>query len=78
MAKKCPPFDFATNYYQNARDDCVRQTSFFDGKPVLNQAVGYSVILGFGAFFAIFTSFLVFHSNQSTFYSIFFFFLFLL
>lgn len=37
----------------------MRQGSFFDGKPVLNQAVGYSVILGFGAFFTVFTSFLV-------------------
>lgn len=37
----------------------MRQSSFFDGKPVLNQGVGYSVILGFGAFFALFTSFLV-------------------
>ena len=26
---------------------------------MLNQGVGYSVILGFGAFFAVFTSFLV-------------------
>uniref|UniRef100_A0A6V7QY35 Urea-proton symporter DUR3 n=1 Tax=Ananas comosus var. bracteatus TaxID=296719 RepID=A0A6V7QY35_ANACO len=38
---------------------CVRQGSFFGGKPVLNQGVGYSVVLGFGAFFAVFTSFLV-------------------
>lgn len=38
---------------------CVRQSSFFQGKAVLNQGVGYSVILGFGAFFAVFTSFLV-------------------
>lgn len=46
-------------YYSVSGDDCVRQSSFFGGKPVLNQGVGYSVILGFGAFFAIFTSFLV-------------------
>lgn len=26
---------------------------------MLNQGVGYSVVLGFGAFFAVFTSFLV-------------------
>lgn len=37
----------------------MRQSSFFQGKAVLNQGVGYSVILGFGAFFALFTSFLV-------------------
>ncbi|KAK1568846.1 hypothetical protein Q3G72_029680 [Acer saccharum] len=59
---QCPPFGFSGKYYD---DDiggsglCVRQSSFFQGKPVLNQAVGYSVILGFGAFFALFTSFLV-------------------
>ncbi|XP_055820919.1 urea-proton symporter DUR3 [Solanum dulcamara] len=56
---KCPPFQFSSKYYSVSGGDCVRQYSFFEGKPVLNQGVGYSVILGFGAFFAIFTSFLV-------------------
>ncbi|KAF3450490.1 hypothetical protein FNV43_RR06573 [Rhamnella rubrinervis] len=40
-------------YYHVAGDgsgSCVRQNSFFEGKAVLNQGVGYSVILGFGAF----------------------------
>ncbi|GLU05280.1 hypothetical protein SLE2022_223890 [Rubroshorea leprosula] len=57
----CPPFDFSAKYYHvsDGGSGCVRQSSFFDGKPVLNQGVGYSVILGFGAFFAVFTSFLV-------------------
>ncbi|GJU40668.1 urea-proton symporter DUR3 [Tanacetum coccineum] len=55
----CPPFDFSGKYYHTSGNDCVRQTSFFGGKAVLNQSVGYSVILGFGAFFAFFTSFLV-------------------
>ncbi|XP_076894897.1 urea-proton symporter DUR3-like [Bidens hawaiensis] len=55
----CPPFDFSGKYYQTSGDNCVRQNSFFAGKAVLNQGVGYSVILGFGAFFAFFTSFLV-------------------
>uniref|UniRef100_A0A803MCX0 Urea-proton symporter DUR3 n=1 Tax=Chenopodium quinoa TaxID=63459 RepID=A0A803MCX0_CHEQI len=59
METKCPPFGFAGKYYLNSEGSCVRQTSFFGGKPVLNQGVGYSVILGFGAFFAVFTSFLV-------------------
>ncbi|KAL1552681.1 urea active transporter [Salvia divinorum] len=53
----CPPFEFSAKYYD--ADGCVRQSSFFGGQPVLSQAVGYSVILGFGAFFAVFTSFLV-------------------
>ncbi|KAM1787245.1 hypothetical protein FF1_037389 [Malus domestica] len=58
---QCPPFEFSSKYYHVAGDGggCVRQSSFFGGKPVLNQGVGYSVILGFGAFFAVFTSFLV-------------------
>lgn len=57
---QCPPFDFSGKYYDVVSGDgCGRQSSFFEGKAVLNQSVGYSVILGFGAFFAIFTSFLV-------------------
>lgn len=55
----CPPFDFSGKYYQTSGDACLRQSNFFGGKAVLNQGVGYSVILGFGAFFAFFTSFLV-------------------
>ncbi|CAK9164390.1 unnamed protein product [Ilex paraguariensis] len=57
----CPPFDFSGKYYHISGDggSCVRQSSFFEGKAVLNQGVGYSVILGFGAFFAVFTSFLI-------------------
>ncbi|XP_059663113.1 urea-proton symporter DUR3 isoform X2 [Cornus florida] len=54
----CPPFDFSAKYY-GIGGSCPRQSSFFGGKAVLNQGVGYSVILGFGAFFAVFTSFLV-------------------
>ncbi|KAL5864162.1 hypothetical protein ACOSQ3_001676 [Xanthoceras sorbifolium] len=61
-SQQCPPFGFSGKYYHVAGDasgGCMRQSSFFQGKPVLNQGVGYSVILGFGAFFAFFTSFLV-------------------
>ncbi|KAF6170204.1 hypothetical protein GIB67_038737 [Kingdonia uniflora] len=54
---QCPPLGFAGKYYSG--DRCVRQSSFFEGKAILSQGVGYSVILGFGAFFAVFTSFLV-------------------
>ncbi|XP_023903865.2 urea-proton symporter DUR3 [Quercus suber] len=57
---QCPPLGFSSNYYHVSESgSCVRQSSFFEGKPVLGQGVGYSVILGFGAFFAFFTSFLV-------------------
>ncbi|PKA52165.1 Urea-proton symporter DUR3 [Apostasia shenzhenica] len=57
----CPPLgEFSAKYYSSAANGlCVRQGSFFQGKPVLQEGVGYSVILGFGAFFAVFTSFLV-------------------
>lgn len=57
----CPPLGFSAKYYTTVSPggECMRQSSFFQGKAVLNQGVGYSVILGFGAFFAVFTSFLV-------------------
>ncbi|KAF8378976.1 hypothetical protein HHK36_028402 [Tetracentron sinense] len=59
MASSCPPFPYSGKYYHISDDACVRRSSFFEGKAVLNQGIGYSVILGFGAFFAVFTSFLV-------------------
>jgi SSS family transporter len=34
-------------------------TSFFGGTPVLNEAVGYGVVIGFGIFFSLFTTLLV-------------------
>ncbi|KAJ4957793.1 hypothetical protein NE237_024904 [Protea cynaroides] len=56
---QCPPLGFSAQYYQVGYDgSCVRQGSFFEGKATLNQGVGYAVVLGFGAFFAFFTSFL--------------------
>ncbi|ERN15640.1 hypothetical protein AMTRI_Chr03g144830 [Amborella trichopoda] len=61
-SSKCPPLGFAGEYYttnSGSEAGCVRHSSFFNDETVLNQAVGYSVILGFGAFFAVFTSFLV-------------------
>lgn len=66
-AIRCPPFDFSAEYYEAAgAGRCVRQSSFFNDKAVLDQGIGYSVILGFGAFFAFFTSFLVsLHSFSS-------------
>ena len=57
----CPPpeLSFGGQYYSVVDGVCSRDESFFGGKPVLTQAVGYAVVLGFGAFFALFTSFLV-------------------
>jgi len=69
-ASGCSPFEFSSKYYHVSENGgvCMRQTSFFEGKPVLNQGVGYSVILGFGAFFAVFTSFLVRKSQMCFFF----------
>ncbi|CAI5963936.1 unnamed protein product [Closterium sp. NIES-64] len=46
-------------YFYNNSGSCAQQTSFFAGQPVLSVGVGYAVVLGFGAFFAVFTSWLV-------------------
>ncbi|CAF1919309.1 unnamed protein product [Brassica oleracea var. botrytis] len=56
---RCPPFDFSAKYYHGGGSECERQENFFDDSTRLDQSVGYAVILGFGAFFAVFTSFLV-------------------
>lgn len=55
----CPPTGLDGKYYVTQGGQCIRQSSFFEGKSILGQGVGYSVIIGFGAFFAVFTSFLV-------------------
>ncbi|KAJ7562603.1 hypothetical protein O6H91_03G076800 [Diphasiastrum complanatum] len=55
----CPPFSWDSKYYTLVRGQCVRQTSFFGGQALLHQSVGYAIVLGFGAFFAFFTSLLV-------------------
>ena len=55
----CPPFDFSAKYYNGGGSGCERRSSFFGDTTVLDQGVGYAVILGFGAFFAVFTSVLV-------------------
>lgn len=60
-----PPSGLNGKHYVRTSDgECVRQTSFFQGQAVLNQGVGYAVILGFGAFFAVFTLFLVCITRQ--------------
>jgi SSS family transporter len=35
-------------------------TSFFGGRPVMSQAYGYGIVVGFGIFFSLFTSLIVF------------------
>lgn len=47
------------HYYTEQGGSYVRQSSFFGGEALLSQGVGYGIILGFGTFFAVFTSFLV-------------------
>ncbi|KAF0930851.1 hypothetical protein E2562_035427 [Oryza meyeriana var. granulata] len=57
----CPPaeLNFGAEYYSVVNGVCSRAGSYFGGRPALTQAVGYAVVLGFGAFFALFTSVLV-------------------
>ncbi len=63
-AAVCPPgLPWGAKYYTDVGGVCTRDTSFFGGKPVLNQGVGYAVVLGFGAIFAVVTSFLVSSKN---------------
>ncbi|EFJ26403.1 hypothetical protein SELMODRAFT_172808 [Selaginella moellendorffii] len=59
MADQCPPLAWAADYYVTVNGQCQRQSSYFGNRPSLSQGVGYGVVLGFGAFFAFFTSFLV-------------------
>lgn len=46
-------------YYTMLGSSCVRQSSFFGGRALLSQGVGYAIVLGFGGLFAVLTSFLV-------------------
>ncbi|KAJ4773514.1 Urea-proton symporter DUR3 [Rhynchospora pubera] len=59
MATVCPPLGFGGKFYTLTGGVCVRESSYFGEKAILDQSVGYAVVLGFGAFFAVFTSFLV-------------------
>lgn len=40
------------------------KTSYFEGNTPLSQAVGYIVVLGFGALFSIFTTFIVYFDKK--------------
>ncbi|KAI5076039.1 hypothetical protein GOP47_0008895 [Adiantum capillus-veneris] len=51
--------DCPDRYYTFVNGSCVRQSSFFGGTALLSQGVGYAIVLGFGALFAVLTSFLV-------------------
>jgi len=55
----CPVDLPGLKYYSVIDGVCTRQESFFGGKPLLSQGIGYAVVLGFGALFALVTSFLV-------------------
>mmetsp|Transcript_13022 Transcript_13022/g.45173 ORF Transcript_13022/g.45173 Transcript_13022/m.45173 type:complete len:771 (+) Transcript_13022:55-2367(+) len=48
--------------YVNAAGNtvCAKDTSFFGGDPVLSEGVGYAIVMGFGIFFSLFTSGLVY------------------
>eukprot|EP00270_Netrium_digitus_P009623 TRINITY_DN2933_c0_g1_i1.p1 TRINITY_DN2933_c0_g1~~TRINITY_DN2933_c0_g1_i1.p1 ORF type:complete len:727 (+),score=169.16 TRINITY_DN2933_c0_g1_i1:137-2317(+) len=61
LPPNCPPGNVGDHryYYTGPNGECMRQQSFFGGKPLLSQGIGYSVVLGFGALFAVLTSFLI-------------------
>ena len=61
----CPKY-----YFPLENGTCARQASFFGNEALLSQGVGYSIVLGFGAFFAVFTSFLVPTSYKKELFSI--------
>lgn len=52
-SEKEPPF---TKY--------LGQESFFGGEAPLSQAVGYAVVLGFGLFFSVLTTLIVYVSRK--------------
>lgn len=49
----CPPSWLEDPQYQG-------QESYFHGTPPLSTAIGYLVVIGFGAFFSIFTTIIVY------------------
>ena len=54
-----PTARFRSHNTLTLRGRC-RATSFFNGQPPLSEGAGYAVVVGFGAFFSIFTTILVF------------------
>jgi SSS family transporter len=47
-------------YWTPNATHCTKQASFFGDSPPLDESVGYAIVLGFGIFFSIVTTFLVF------------------
>lgn len=43
---------------------CMKQASFFGGSPSLPESAGYGIVLGFGLFFSLFTTGLVYLDNR--------------
>eukprot|EP00271_Cylindrocystis_brebissonii_P005317 TRINITY_DN17306_c0_g2_i1.p1 TRINITY_DN17306_c0_g2~~TRINITY_DN17306_c0_g2_i1.p1 ORF type:complete len:683 (-),score=119.61 TRINITY_DN17306_c0_g2_i1:97-2145(-) len=62
LPANCPPdgIGLAKYYTTSSTGACVKQASFFGGEPLLSQAVGYAVVLGFGAILAALTSYLIY------------------
>jgi hypothetical protein len=50
----------STTFYNQQPEDLRGKTAYFGGKPPLSEAVGYAVVLGWGAFFSILTTLVVF------------------
>lgn len=52
------------DYWSDIDGVCTKQDSFFGSDPLLSKSVGYAIVLGFGIFFSLFTTFLVFLDNR--------------
>lgn len=62
VAGDCPPVSWnfgLPEYFQNYQGTCKALPSFFGGEPNMPEAVGYALVVGFGAFFAVITSWIV-------------------
>jgi SSS family transporter len=51
-------------YYSDVDGVCTKAASFFGGVPVLPESAGYAIVLGFGIFFSIFTTMLMYMDQR--------------
>jgi len=59
-----PAFECPTDVCPPLFDQYAGQTSYFGGKSPLSEAIGYLVVIGFGALFSIFTTMVVFADKK--------------
>jgi SSS family transporter len=58
------PYVGVAKYWSDVDGVCTKDESFFGEETLLTKGVGYAIVLGFGLFFSIFTTFLVFLDNR--------------